>query len=55
MKRRVFTADEQDVHTAWRRLLCWTRRPGACRKVKTRSNRRERREGKEEARDGRDL
>lgn len=44
--RRIVTGDEQDVHTRWRHLYCWTKRPGATKKVKRRTNRRERREGK---------
>lgn len=40
---------EQDVHTRWRRLYCYTQRPGVARKAKALSNRRERREGKREA------
>lgn len=34
---------EQDVLTSWRRVYCYTRRPGVCRKVKNWSNRRDRR------------
>jgi hypothetical protein len=45
-KRRIITGDEQDVHTPWRAFYCWTQRAGATKKVKRRTNRRERREGK---------
>lgn len=45
--RRIITGDEQDVHTKWRRLYCWTQRAGATSKVKRRTRRRERREGKD--------
>lgn len=38
--------DEYDVVTGWRKHLCWTHRPGACKKVKKRMNRRNRREWK---------
>lgn len=51
MARRIVTGDEQDVHTGWRRLYCYTQRAGVTRRVKTRTNRRERREGKAEARE----
>lgn len=50
MARRIVTGDEQDVHTGWRRLYCYTQRTGVTRRVKTRTNRRERREGRQEAR-----
>lgn len=42
MKRKAVGGDEQDVFTSWRRVLCWTQRPGACKRVKQRANRRER-------------
>lgn len=41
LRRRIITADEQDVHTRWRRIYCWTKRASATVKVKRRSNRRE--------------
>jgi hypothetical protein len=50
-RRRVVTADEHDVYTGWRKLLIWTSRPGATKKVKKRTHRRERREGKQEIRE----
>lgn len=46
LKRRIVTADEQDVHTSWRRWYTRYQRAGMTRKVKTASNRRERREGR---------
>lgn len=51
-KRRI-TGDwgEQDVYTKWRYVLCWTSRPGATKKVKKLTHRRERREGKKEIED----
>lgn len=52
--RRVVTGEEQDVHTRWRKVLVWTHRAGAVRKVKQRTNRRERREGRAEAQAQRD-
>lgn len=50
MKRRAITADEQDVVTGWRRLLTRYRRAGKAAAVKRGMRRRERREGREEAR-----
>lgn len=50
MARRIIGWDEQDVHTPWRKLYCWTQRAGATSKVKRRTRRRERREGDEEVR-----
>lgn len=50
MKRRIITGDEQDVHTPWRRMFVWTQRAGATAKVKRRTRRRERRDGKRETR-----
>jgi hypothetical protein len=45
-------ADEQDVFSRRaRRLYIWTQRPGACKRVKRQANRRERREGRREARE----
>ncbi|WP_114906853.1 hypothetical protein [Ornithinimicrobium murale] len=49
MARRIVNGDEQDVHTGWRKLYCYTQRAGVTRRIKTRTNRRERREGKAEA------
>jgi hypothetical protein len=49
MPRAVKSGDEQDVLTPARRFYVWTQRAGACKKVKRRANRRERREGKREA------
>lgn len=42
MKRRSRSGFEQDVHTAWRRLYCYTQRAEVCRKAKRITNRRER-------------
>lgn len=47
-RRRIVTGDEQDAYTRWRRLLIWTSRPGAVKKVKRRTHRRERREAQTE-------
>lgn len=43
--RRTVTVEESDVHEA-RRFYPSFQRAGACRRVKRRTNRRERREGK---------
>jgi len=48
--RRVITYEEQSVYTGWRKVLCWTTRPGATKRIKRRTHRRERREGKAEIR-----
>lgn len=46
IKRIIKGYDEEDVYTGWRKLLCWTARPGAVKKVKRRTHKRERREAK---------
>lgn len=43
MTRPIKGGDEQDVFTGWRRLYCWTQRPGATKGVKVAANRRDRR------------
>lgn len=50
MKRKAITADEQDVVTRWRHLLTSYQRAGATSRVKRGMRRRERREGRAEAR-----
>lgn len=54
MKRRTVYAAERDVHGRWRRLYCWTQKASAIRKIKRLGNRRERREGRAQARRGGD-
>lgn len=49
-RRRIVTADEQDVYTGWRQLYTCYQRAGKVRKVKVATHRRERREGKAEIR-----
>lgn len=49
-RRQIKSADEQDVHTGWRRIYCWTQRAGATAKVKRATRRRERREAKNDLR-----
>jgi hypothetical protein len=46
LRRRIVTADEQDVYTGWRHVMCSYKRAGNVRKVKVATHRRERREGK---------
>lgn len=55
MGRRVMRdGDEQDVHTRWRALYCWTQRAGATAKVKRRTRRRERHEAAQAIRERRE-
>jgi hypothetical protein len=52
MKKRIIRDwDEQDAYTAWRKLYIYLGRSGAVKKVKKRTHRRERREGKQEIRE----
>jgi hypothetical protein len=46
-RRLMKSADEQDVHTAWRKLYIWTQRTGATAKVKRRTRRRERHDARQ--------
>ena len=49
MKRRqIKDWDEQDAYTGWRNLLVYLGRPGVVKKIKRRTHRRERREGRQE-------
>lgn len=50
MSRRIVSADEQDAYTGWRKYLIWTSRPGAVKKVKRRTHKRERREAQADIR-----
>lgn len=45
-RRMIKGCAEEDVFTSWRKRYLWTQHAGACKKVKRRANRRERREGK---------
>jgi hypothetical protein len=49
--RRITGGGEQDVHTPWRKVLCYTQRAGATAKIKRMTRRRERREAREALRD----
>jgi hypothetical protein len=51
--RKAVKADEQDVVTGWRRYICYMDRAGVTSRIKRRMRRRERREGKMEARESR--
>lgn len=53
LRRRIITAEEQDVHTGWRRVMCRFNRAGNAAKAKRSTNQRERREGKRECWEGR--
>lgn len=46
MPRRIVSWDEQDAYTKWRHLLVSLARPGAVKKIKRRTHKRERREAK---------
>ena len=46
MKRIMKSGEEYDVYTKWRKVLIWTKRPGAIKRVKRRTHKRERRESK---------
>ena len=51
VKRKAITAAEQDtVSSKWRRALCYLGRPGVTSGIKRQMRRRERREGREQAR-----
>lgn len=50
MKRKMHDADEFDAFTGWRHVMHW--RPGAIKKIKRRSNKRERREARDNIRRG---
>lgn len=41
-RRAIHTAEEQDVHTGWRRVYVYLQRSGATSKAKRRTRRRER-------------
>lgn len=51
MARAVRGADEQDAYTRWRKVLIYLGRPGVVKKIKRRTHKRERQEGKREARE----
>jgi hypothetical protein len=47
VKRIIKDGDEQDAYTIARKFYVWTRRAGVVKKIKKRTHRRERREGKD--------
>ena len=49
MARRIVHWDEADAYTGWRHRLAWLRRAGGVKKVKRRTHKRERQEGKRDA------
>jgi hypothetical protein len=52
-RRRVaLSADECDAHSGWRHVMVRYQRPGMAKKVKRRTNRRERRQARHEIRWG---
>jgi hypothetical protein len=50
-KRRIVSWEEQDAYTGWRKVLVYMSRPGAVKKVKRRTHRRERRESEQDIRE----
>jgi hypothetical protein len=48
MRRRIVTGEEQDAYTGWRKVMFWQR--GELKKIKRRTHKRERREGKNDIR-----
>lgn len=49
-RRRFVTSEEYDAYTGWRKLFGYMRRPGVVKAIKRRTHKRERREGRAEAR-----
>lgn len=48
IKRIIKNADEGDAYTFARKFLCYLSRPGVVKKIKKRTHKRERQEGKKE-------
>jgi len=48
-REKIKGGDEQDVFSGWRRLLCYTGRPGVTKAIKSKFNRRIRKEAKRAA------
>lgn len=47
MARKIKSSEENDVYSRWRYIYIWpTQRPGRIKKIKRRTHKRERREGK---------
>ena len=51
-REKIKGGDEYDAFTNWRRVLCYTRRPGVTKSIKAKFSRRVRRELKVELREG---
>lgn len=49
-KRHIKNWEEEDAYTSWRKLYIYLSRPGVVRRIKQRTHRRERREGRQEIR-----
>jgi hypothetical protein len=49
-RRRIVSGEEEDAYTRWRQVMGYLRRPGTVKAIKRRTHKRERREGRAEAR-----
>lgn len=49
-RRRIVNSEEADAYTGWRKLMGYMRRPSVVKTIKRRTHKRERREGRAEAR-----
>lgn len=47
-RRQIIGYDEEDVYTSWRRVYCYTQRPGVVKSIKRKTHKRERREARAE-------
>ena len=50
-KQKLINGDEHDVVGAWRKVYCYLQRAGVTKKIKTKLNKRFRRQAKEELRE----
>lgn len=50
-RRQMFTGDEFNAYTSWRKVYCYLQRAGVVKKIKRMTHKRERREGQREIRD----
>jgi hypothetical protein len=50
MKQKMVGGDEYNAYTSWRKVYCYLQRPGAVKKIKVRTHRRERRAARSNAR-----
>lgn len=51
-REKIKGGDEQDVFSGWRRVLCYTKRPGVTKAIKAKFSRRVHREQKVSLREG---